>query len=135
MRTVLNTDHINLVNRKLVDWLRYASVQQGASMSSGGFFTGPRSRQVITREIPNQKNRDGSIGSKTKMGPACSVVVKLLDLDLQGHPWCGQDKICTAVGPLSKAVNPTLLQVVCLLLSIINCKSLWIKASANCNVM
>ncbi|XP_061080720.1 AP-5 complex subunit zeta-1 isoform X2 [Conger conger] len=41
----LTEDHINLVNRKLVDWLRYASVQQGASMSSGGFFTGPRSRQ------------------------------------------------------------------------------------------
>ncbi|XP_064171542.1 AP-5 complex subunit zeta-1 isoform X1 [Anguilla rostrata] len=41
----LTEDHINLVNRKLVDWLRYASVQQGASMSAGGFFTGPRSRQ------------------------------------------------------------------------------------------
>ncbi|KAJ8344913.1 hypothetical protein SKAU_G00291060 [Synaphobranchus kaupii] len=41
----LTEDHINLVNRKLVDWLRYASVQQGTSMSSGGFFTGPRSRQ------------------------------------------------------------------------------------------
>uniref|UniRef100_A0AAY4BWL1 AP-5 complex subunit zeta-1 n=1 Tax=Denticeps clupeoides TaxID=299321 RepID=A0AAY4BWL1_9TELE len=38
-------DQINLVNRKLVDWLRYASVHQGASLSSGGFFTGPRSRQ------------------------------------------------------------------------------------------
>ena len=42
-------------------------------------------------------------------------------------PWCGHDKICTAVGPLSKALNPTLLQGVCLLLSLINCKSLWIK--------
>ncbi|XP_036408576.1 AP-5 complex subunit zeta-1 isoform X1 [Megalops cyprinoides] len=41
----LTEDHINLVSRKLVDWLRYASVQQGASMSSGGFFTGPRARQ------------------------------------------------------------------------------------------
>ena len=43
---------------------------------------------------------------------ACSIVGKLLDLDLQGR-WfdlqCG-DKICTAVGPLSKALNPTLLQ-------------------------
>ncbi|KAI1884627.1 hypothetical protein AGOR_G00228330 [Albula goreensis] len=41
----LTEDHINLVSRKLVDWLRYASVQQGTSMSSGGFFTGPRTRQ------------------------------------------------------------------------------------------
>ena len=41
------------------------------------------------------------------------VVVKLLDLDPQGwwfDPWCGHDKICTAVGSLSKALNPTLLQ-------------------------
>uniref|UniRef100_A0A673KIC4 AP-5 complex subunit zeta-1-like n=1 Tax=Sinocyclocheilus rhinocerous TaxID=307959 RepID=A0A673KIC4_9TELE len=36
---------VNLVSRKLVDWLRYASMQQGASMSSGGFFSGPRTRQ------------------------------------------------------------------------------------------
>ena len=44
---------------------------------------------------------------------SASVVVKLLDLDPQGRwfdPWCGHDKICTAVGPLSKALNPTLLQ-------------------------
>ena len=43
---------------------------------------------------------------------ACSVVVKLMDLDPQGrwfNPWCGRDHICTAVGPLSKALNPTLL--------------------------
>ena len=64
---------------------------------------------------------------------ACSVAVKLLDLDLQGRwfdHWCGHEKICTAVVPLSKALNPTLLQGVCLLLSLINCMSLWIKASA-----
>ena len=68
----------------------------------------------------------------------CSVAVKLLDLDPQGRwfdPWCGHDKICTAVGPLSKALNPTLLQGECLLLSLINCKSLWIKALDKCNVM
>uniref|UniRef100_A0A672MW20 Adaptor related protein complex 5 subunit zeta 1 n=1 Tax=Sinocyclocheilus grahami TaxID=75366 RepID=A0A672MW20_SINGR len=41
----LNPDQVNLVSRKLVDWLRYASMQQGASMSSGGFFSGPRTRQ------------------------------------------------------------------------------------------
>ena len=69
---------------------------------------------------------------------ACSVVVKLLDLDPQGRwfdPWCGHDKICTAVGPLSKALNPTLLQGVCLLLSLINCKLRWIKESAKLHVM
>lgn len=42
----LNPDQVNLVSRKLVDWLRYACMQQGASMSSGGFFSGPRTRQV-----------------------------------------------------------------------------------------
>ena len=64
---------------------------------------------------------------------ACSVVLKLLDLDPQGRwfdLWCGHDKICTAVGPLSKALNPTLLQGLCLLTTLINCKLLWIKASA-----
>ena len=42
---------------------------------------------------------------------ACSVVVKLLDLGPQGRsfdPWWGHDKICSAVGPLSNALNPTL---------------------------
>ncbi|XP_056117621.1 AP-5 complex subunit zeta-1 isoform X2 [Rhinichthys klamathensis goyatoka] len=42
---VLTDDQVNLVSRKAVDWLRYASMQQGASMSSGGFFSGPRARQ------------------------------------------------------------------------------------------
>uniref|UniRef100_A0A8C2IKM4 Adaptor related protein complex 5 subunit zeta 1 n=1 Tax=Cyprinus carpio TaxID=7962 RepID=A0A8C2IKM4_CYPCA len=42
---ILTDDEVNLVSRKLVDWLRYASMQQGASMSSGGFFSGPRTRQ------------------------------------------------------------------------------------------
>ena len=35
---------------------------------------------------------------------------------------------------ISQALNPTLLQGMCLLLSLINCESLWIKASAKCNV-
>ncbi|XP_018588185.2 AP-5 complex subunit zeta-1 isoform X2 [Scleropages formosus] len=43
----LSEDHVNLVSRKLVDWLRYASVQQGIAASSGGFFTGPRTRQPV----------------------------------------------------------------------------------------
>ena len=46
-------------------------------------------------------------------GAACSIEVKLLDLDPQGQwfdPWRGHNKICTAVGPLSKALNPTLLE-------------------------
>ena len=71
-------------------------------------------------------------------GTACSIVVKVLDLHLQGRwfdPWCGHDKICTAVGLLRKALNPTLLQGVYLLLSLINCKSPWIKASAKRHVM
>nr|XP_046271092.1 AP-5 complex subunit zeta-1 isoform X1 [Scatophagus argus] len=41
----LTEDHITLLSKKLVDWLRYASITQGGAASSGGFFTGPRSRQ------------------------------------------------------------------------------------------
>ena len=85
-------------------------------------------------ENPLGRSHSASRGGTAPLcGARVSVVVKLMDLDPQGRwfdPWCGQDKICTAVGPLSKALNPTLLQGVCLLLSLINCKSLWIKASA-----
>ena len=54
---------------------------------------------------------------------ACCAMGKLFDLDPQGR-WFDpndHDKICTAVGPLSQALIPTLLQGVCLLLSLINC--------------
>ncbi|XP_014405479.1 PREDICTED: LOW QUALITY PROTEIN: AP-5 complex subunit zeta-1 [Myotis brandtii] len=37
-------DQANLLNKRLVDWLRYVSVPQGLPHSSGGFFT-PRARQ------------------------------------------------------------------------------------------
>ena len=39
-------------------------------------------------------------------GVACSLVVNVVDLDLQGwwfDPWSGHDKM----GPLSKALNPS----------------------------
>ena len=39
----------------------------------------------------------------------CSVVAQILDLNPQGRwfdPWSRHDKICTAVGPLSKALYP-----------------------------
>nr|XP_015216005.1 PREDICTED: AP-5 complex subunit zeta-1 isoform X1 [Lepisosteus oculatus] len=42
---ILTEDHINLVSKKLVDWLWYTNIQQGAFLYSGGFFTGPRNRQ------------------------------------------------------------------------------------------
>ncbi|XP_068605497.1 AP-5 complex subunit zeta-1 [Brachionichthys hirsutus] len=41
----LTDDHVTLLSKKLVDWLRYASITQGGGASSSGFFTGPRSRQ------------------------------------------------------------------------------------------
>ncbi|XP_046894887.1 AP-5 complex subunit zeta-1 isoform X2 [Hypomesus transpacificus] len=41
----LTEDHVTLLSKKMVDWLRYATAQQGTVLSSGGFFTGPRSRQ------------------------------------------------------------------------------------------
>ncbi|XP_012878990.1 PREDICTED: AP-5 complex subunit zeta-1 isoform X1 [Dipodomys ordii] len=40
----LQSDHTDLLSKKLVDWLRYASVQQGPP-HSGGFFSTPRARQ------------------------------------------------------------------------------------------
>ncbi|XP_074511476.1 AP-5 complex subunit zeta-1 isoform X3 [Sebastes fasciatus] len=43
----LTEDHVTLLSKKLVDWLRYASITQGGGASSGGFFTGPRSRQPV----------------------------------------------------------------------------------------
>ncbi|KAM8845348.1 AP-5 complex subunit zeta-1 isoform 2-T2 [Spinachia spinachia] len=43
----LAEDHVTFVSKKLVDWLRYASITQGGSTPSGGFFTGPRSRQPV----------------------------------------------------------------------------------------
>ena len=66
-------------------------------------------------------------------GAARSPAVKLRDLDPQGRrfdPWCGHVEICT----LSKALDPTLLQGVRLPLNLINCKPLWIKASAERHV-
>ena len=48
-----------------------------------------------------------------RCGAACSLALKLLHLDTQGgrfNPWCGHDKIRTAVGPSSEALNPTSLR-------------------------
>uniref|UniRef100_A0A3P9Q063 Adaptor related protein complex 5 subunit zeta 1 n=1 Tax=Poecilia reticulata TaxID=8081 RepID=A0A3P9Q063_POERE len=42
----LTEEHVTILSKKFVDWLRYASIVQGGGASSGGFFTGPRSRQV-----------------------------------------------------------------------------------------
>ncbi|KAM5301947.1 AP-5 complex subunit zeta-1 [Glossophaga mutica] len=41
----LHEDQTNLLNRRLVDWLRYAGLQQGPAHSPGGFFSAPRARQ------------------------------------------------------------------------------------------
>ena len=72
-------------------------------------------------------------GVKQVYRAACSVVGNLLDLDPQGRwfdPWCGHDKICTA----AQLLTPQWPEGGCLLLSLINCTSLWIKV-AKCNVM
>ncbi|XP_043828021.1 AP-5 complex subunit zeta-1 isoform X3 [Dromiciops gliroides] len=42
---VLKEDQINFLNKRLVDWLRYASIQQGVAQTSGGFFSNPWARQ------------------------------------------------------------------------------------------
>ncbi|XP_064449435.1 AP-5 complex subunit zeta-1 isoform X6 [Mirounga angustirostris] len=41
----LHEDQTNLLSKRLVEWLRYASVQQGVAHTSGGFFSTPRARQ------------------------------------------------------------------------------------------
>ncbi|XP_057272830.1 AP-5 complex subunit zeta-1 isoform X2 [Pezoporus wallicus] len=40
----LTEEQTNVVSKKMADWLRHASIQQGVTQSSGGFFS-PRSRQ------------------------------------------------------------------------------------------
>ncbi|XP_061848737.1 AP-5 complex subunit zeta-1 isoform X2 [Colius striatus] len=41
----LTEEQTNVVSKKMTDWLRYASIQQGVAQPSGGFFSSPRSRQ------------------------------------------------------------------------------------------
>ncbi|XP_068435122.1 AP-5 complex subunit zeta-1 isoform X2 [Clinocottus analis] len=55
----LTEDHVTLLSKRLVDWLRYASITQGGGAPSGGFFTGPRSRQPIpTAELDGTVSGD-----------------------------------------------------------------------------
>uniref|UniRef100_A0A8D3DFF9 Adaptor related protein complex 5 subunit zeta 1 n=1 Tax=Scophthalmus maximus TaxID=52904 RepID=A0A8D3DFF9_SCOMX len=55
----LTEDHLTLLSKKIVDWLRYASITQGGGASSGGFFTGPRSRQPVpTAELDGTVSGD-----------------------------------------------------------------------------
>ena len=68
---------------------------------------------VCVKYVLSLSSKEGWVRGHSGWPSMCSIVVKLMDLDPQGRwfdPCCGQDKICTAVGTLSKALNPTLLQ-------------------------
>ncbi|NXI59306.1 AP5Z1 protein, partial [Chloroceryle aenea] len=41
----LTEEQTNVVSKKMAEWLRYASIQQGVAQPSGGFFSTPRTRQ------------------------------------------------------------------------------------------
>ncbi|NXA04226.1 AP5Z1 protein, partial [Sapayoa aenigma] len=41
----LSEEQTNVVSKKLADWLRYASTQQGMAQPTGGFFSSPRTKQ------------------------------------------------------------------------------------------
>lgn len=54
----LQEEHVNIVNKKMTDWLRYATIPQGGTPAPGGFFSGPRVKQPsLISEV------DGSIAT------------------------------------------------------------------------
>ncbi|KAM4031736.1 AP-5 complex subunit zeta-1 [Anomaloglossus baeobatrachus] len=41
----LQEEQVNIVNKRLTDWLRYATIPQGGTAAPGGFFSSPRVKQ------------------------------------------------------------------------------------------
>ncbi|XP_060261723.1 AP-5 complex subunit zeta-1 isoform X3 [Ovis aries] len=67
----LPEEQTKALSKRLGDWLRYASVQQGAAHASGGFFSTPRARQTSSRCCPRASASRRTSGSTCRPSPCC----------------------------------------------------------------
>lgn len=83
-------DHVTLLSKKFVDWLRYASITQGGAATSGGFFAGPRSRQVSRTPWSIQIIQ---IINSCMMLKGCFIFVHMHSLPAGAHSRAGWDGV------------------------------------------
>ncbi|MBW03903.1 AP-5 complex subunit zeta-1, partial [Eschrichtius robustus] len=77
----LHEEQTRALSKRLGDWLRYASVQQGVAHSSGGFFSTPRARQFLAwNSPPLTSDFVALLPSLVDAGTAVEMLHLLLDL-------------------------------------------------------